>query len=84
MRVTANPLVRLILLIHVARTFKLSTKVMWQYMIPTGKINQVFGLDFIYFYLFFFIYNTTITKIKEKSEKKKEVARRPNRNYGSL
>ena len=39
MRVTANPLVRLILLMHVARTFKLSTKVMWQYIIPTGKVN---------------------------------------------
>ena len=60
-----------------------TTKVMWQYKILTGKVNKVFSLDFIYFHLFHFICNTIITKIKEKREKK-ELVRRPNRNYGSL
>lgn len=58
-----------------------TTKVTWQYKIPTGKVNKVFSLDFIYFYLFYFICNTIITKNKGKERKKKEVVRRRNRNY---
>ena len=49
-----------------------TTKVTWQYKIPTGKVNKVFSLDFIYFYLFYFICNTIITKKKEKKKKKKK------------
>ena len=49
-----------------------TTKVTWQYKIPTGKVNKVFSLDFIYFYLFYFICNTIIKNIKEKREKKKK------------
>ena len=61
-----------------------TTKVTWQYKIPTGKVNKVFSLDFIYFYLFYFICNTIITKNKGKERKKKEVVRRRNRNYRTL
>ena len=49
-----------------------TTKVTCQYKIPTGKVNKVFSLDFINFYLFYFICNTIITKNKGKERKKKK------------
>ena len=53
---------------------------------PYPKLPVLRFLGFIYlFILFYFIlFATLITKNIGKEEKKKEVARRPNRNYRSL
>ena len=48
--------------------------------------NEIPGIFyFLFFYFYFILFATLITKnIGKEEEKKKEVARRPNRNYRSL
>ena len=52
--------------------------------LPSVLIHQ--AIFYFLFFIYFILFATLITKNigKEEEEKKKEVARRPNRNYGSL